>query len=101
MPEQVEREHVEAVGEPFREPGEVLSVARDAVQADHPRRSLLAPRVDARVGLTLLIAPSGPETSSVRRSSSSSSTSTQTTVPSLSIRKVPRKGAPFRSLKTP
>ena len=38
VPAQVERDHVEAVGQPLGELGEVAAVARDAVQADERGR---------------------------------------------------------------
>ena len=94
VPPQVERQHVEAVGEPLGEAAEVAAVARHAVQADERRRAGVAPLVD------------GDRHSARRRRRDrrraprdayrSSFTSVQTTLPSLSIRNVPRTGAPRR-----
>ena len=64
VPAQVERDDVEAVGQPLGELREVAAVARDAVQADERRRGLVAPLV---AGEAHAEAESGPLTSSSRR----------------------------------
>ena len=97
MPAQVERDHVKAVGELLGEPGKVAAVARHPVQADERGRAGIAPLVARERHVE---AASGPLTSSSRRWSGRL-TSVQTTTPVLSIRKVPRTGAPRSSLKTP
>ncbi len=95
---QVERDDVEAVGQALGELLEVPPVAGDAMQADERRPARVAPLV-AREAQVVVVA-SGPETSSSRRVSPSL-TRLQTTTPFLSIRNVPRTGAPRVSSKTP
>ncbi len=97
MPALVECDDVEAARETLGQPGEVAAVARNPVQADEDRRAALAPLVRRDHSTETA---SGADVSSVRRVSASL-TSDQTTVPSLSIRKVPRTAAPFFSSKTP
>ena len=97
VPAQVEGDHVEPVGQALGKLGEVAAVARDPVQADERRQPGLAPLIPRQAHSR--VAASGAEASSVRRALSRC-TRDQTTVPSLSIRKVPRTGAPRSSLKT-
>ena len=97
--EQVGSEDAEA-GKRFGELGEVTPVARDAVQAHDSRGARLSPLVDVQAQTVSWSVSSDSGTISVRRSSLSF-TSDQMMVPSLSIRKVPRWGAPFSSLNTP
>lgn len=105
MSDQIGREDLTAPREPLREPGEMTSVARDAMQTDDARRSRIAPFTDGEA-LPLaathgfVSAAAGPSTISSRRVPGSL-TSDQITVPSLSIRNVPRTGAPVFSLNTP
>ena len=98
MAAQVERDDVEALGEALGERAEVPAVARDAVQANERGQTLVAPLV-AGEGHSAAAA-SGAEVSSLRRVPASF-TRLQTTTPSLSIRNVPRTGAPAFSSKTP
>jgi hypothetical protein len=101
VPTEVGRDHVEAAGQPLRQPREVPAVARHAVQADERRCARLAPLVEGDHPDNYPDpAPSGPETSSVRRVSASA-TRLQTIRPDLSIRNVPRTGVPRVSSKTP
>ena len=95
---QVERDDAEAIGQAFGQPLEVPAVAGDAVQADERRQARIAPLVagEAQVGDDAR----GAETRS-RRRVSASLTRLQTTIPSLSIRNVPRTAAPLDSSKTP
>jgi len=95
--EEVRGENV-AVRKRLRELREVASVARDPVQADGARRGRISPLVESEPHSASFASESG--TISVRRSSRIF-TSDQMTVPSLSMRKVPRCGAPFASLNTP
>ncbi len=95
---QVEGDDVETARQTIRELLEVPPVARDAVQADQRRQTLVAPLVPGEA--QVVVGVSGPETSSVRRVSASL-TRLQTTTPVLSIRKVPRTEAPRVSSKTP
>ncbi len=83
-----------------RQPREVLAVVADPVEADDARCSGIAPLLECERHAVVRRDSSESGTSSVRRSSRSL-TSDQMTVPSLSMRNVPRCGAPFVSLKTP
>ncbi len=97
--EQVRRQHTEAC-ESFGQAREVAAVAGNAMQADDARRGPIAPGVELEPAHPVCSSVSSDSgTISVRRSSSF--TSDQITVPALSIRKVPRIGAPLSSLKTP
>ena len=88
MPAQVERDHVEAVGQPLGELGEVPAVARDAVQADERRQ---APARPTRSGeLHADVAASGAGDELVPRRVVRLFTSDQTTTPVL----VDQEGAP-------
>ncbi len=95
---QVERDHVPVAGETSGELREVQAVARDAVQADERRQALVPPSVAGEAHSA--VTASGAEATSVLRSLSLF-TRLQTTMPSLSIRNVPRTGAPLLSSKTP
>src|SRR5262245_32786804 len=79
---------------------EVAAVIADAVEADDARRAGLTPLVGRQRHAVVRSESSESGTSSARYSSCSF-TSDQTTVPSRSIRNVPRWGAPFSSSNTP
>ncbi len=100
MTEQIGSEHAVAAEPSARELGRVTPVARDTVEIDDSRRALLTPRLDVErpAHHQASSTSSVSETISVRRPSL---TSDQITVPSLSIRNVPRRGAPVSSSKTP
>src|SRR5438093_10972301 len=105
MPDQIGREDLKRRREPLGERGEMAPVARDAMQTDDARCSRISPFADGEtlpVAAThgLASAAAGPPTSSSRRVPGSL-TSDQITVPFLSIRNVPRTGAPVFSLNTP
>src|SRR5262249_21897218 len=99
VPEQVRREHV-MVAERPRQLLEVAAVAGHALQADHPRRGVVAPRMGRKPHSCSCRGSSASRTISVRRSPEIL-TSDQITVPSLSMRNVPRWGMPCSSSKTP
>jgi hypothetical protein len=82
------------------ERAEVAAMVPDAVQADDARSSSPWAELVECERHPEATASSDSGTISVRRSSRSF-TSDQMTVPALSIRNVPRCGAPFASLKTP
>ena len=99
VPEKVGSEDVVA-REARCELREVTSVVADSVEADDARRAGLAPLVEGERHSVVARTSSVSGTISVRRSSRSF-TSDQITVPSWSMRNVPRCGEPFASLKTP
>src|SRR4029079_4460328 len=97
--EEVERDDV-VFGQLGCERREVQAVVPHPVEADDPGRALRAPLVE-REGHALAPSVSSESGTSSARYSSFSFTSDQMIVPSRSMRKVPRWGAPFASLKTP
>ena len=98
--EQIGRDHVAVREPPLGHAPGAAAVPRDAVEADDPRIRRITPRLDVELAAhgCSSRASSDSGTISVRFSSL---TSDQITTPSLSIRNVPRLGAPVSSLKTP
>ena len=96
--EQIRRQHAVPSEPPLHELLGVAPVSCDAVEIDDPRRLRIAPRLDVECPAQASSASSDSGTISVRLPSL---TSDQITVPSLSIRKVPRNGAPVASSNTP
>jgi len=97
--EEIGREDLVA-RKPRCEPREVPALVPHAVEANDARSARITPLVKRELHSAERRVSSESGTISNRRSSRSF-TSDQTTVPSLSIRNVPRCGAPTDSLKTP